>query len=436
MRIYSIIFFYFCLIFNVFCISEGVFFPKKENIIILTDYTFEEAFKEYEYIFISVYSEICKTCVSIINPSLSLLYNNIQANEEELKNILVIGKIDGSYNHFFMSKYHIMGYPSLILFNKGKIISQLYNNFKIEDMLIFLRKHILKPIQYINNISQYNRLIHNSFKESVITYYGQDKLDINSLINISNIYKHLTFVNIYNISLIKELNMSIGDISINKFFDEPKIVGEKISEVWTYSLIEKFIRKYNHKILIEFNTKEGEIFIKNKKNILLLINKQELTKEQIKRMQYMEKINTKEVIMNKDNKLNHINFVKIAKNVRDKIQSSFILYKTNYLTGSNIKKKKRRSIFDEDDPFGFEYQKQENIECEKRQINFINKLQLDIDINCEIRLIEFKKAGTIKFYKLNCREDYIQYNIDFIEKWFNKTLIMEENQYEINIDLI
>ena len=153
-------------------------------------------------------------------------------------------------------------------------------------------------------------------------------------------------------------------------------------------------------------------------------------------MQYMEKINTKEVIMNKDNKLNHINFVKIAKNVRDKIQSSFILYKTNYLTGSNIKKKKRRSIFDEDDPFGFEYQKQENIECEKRQINFINKLQLDNDKNCEIRLIEFKKAGTIKFYKLNCGEEYIQYNTDFIEKWYNKTLIMDENQYEINIDLI
>ena len=329
-----------------------------------------------------------------------------------------------------------MGYPSLVLFNKGKIISQLNNNFKIEDMLIFLRKHILKPIQYINNISQYNRLIHNSFKESVITYYGQDKLDINSLINISNIYKHLTFVNIYNISLIKELNMSIGDISINKFFDEPKIVGEKISERWTYPLIEKFIRKYNHKTLIEFNTKEGEIFIKNKKNILLLINKQELTKEQIKRMQYMEKINTKEVIMNKDNKLNHINFVKVAKNVRDKIQSSFILYKTNYLTGSKIKKKKRRSIFDEEDPFGFEYQKQENIECEKRQINFINKLQLDNKKNCEIRLIEFQKAETIKFYKLNCGEEYIQYNTDFIEKWYNKTLIMEENQYEINIDLI
>jgi len=436
MRIYSIIIFYFLLIYNVLTISEGVYFPQKQNIIILTDYTYEEAFKEYEYIFISIYSEKCKTCISIINPSLSLLYKEIKENEDELKNILIIGKIDGSYNHFFMNKYHIMGYPSLILFNKGKIISQLNSNFNIEDMIIFLRKYILRPIQYINNISQYNRLAHNSFKETFITYYGKDKLDINSLINISNTYKHLTFVNIYNISIIKELNMSIGDISINKFFDEPKIVEKKYTERWSSMEIEKFIRKYNHKILIEFNTKEGELYIKNKKNILLLINKQELTKEQIKRMEYMEKINTKEVIMNNNNKLNHKNFVIIAKNVRDKIQSSFILYKKNYISGTKSKKKKRRSIFDEEDPFGFEYQKQEKIECEKRQINFINKLQLNNDINCEIRLIEFNKNGKIKFYKLNCGEEYIQYNTDFIEKWYNNALTIQEKHYEINNDLI
>ena len=435
MKIYSLIIFYFCFIFNVLCISEGVYFPKKENIIILTDYTFEEAFKEYEYIFISVYSDICKTCINTINQALPILYKEIEKNEEELKDILTIGKIDGSYNHYFMNKFHIIGYPSLILFSKGKIISQLNINFKIEDMLIFLRKHILRPIQYINNISQYNRLVHNPFKESFITYYGQDKLDINSLINISNTYKHLTFVNINNISLIKELNMSIGDISINKFFDEPKIVEKKNFEGWGYTPIEKFIQKYNHKILIEFNTKEGENLVKNKKSILLLINKQELTKEQIKRMQYMEKINTKEVIMNNDNKLNHKNFVNIAKNVRDKIQSSFILYKTNYLI-RDTKKKKRRSIFDEEDPFGFEYQKQENIECEKRQINFMNKLQLDKNLNCEIRLIEFEKNRVGKFYKLNCGEEYIQYNTDFIEKWYNKTLTKTENQYEININLL
>ena len=390
---------------------------------------------EYQYIFISVYSDICITCINKINPSLSLLYKEIQDNEEELKNILVLAKIDGSYNHYFMNKYNIMGYPAIILFKEGKIISQLNNKYQIDDMLIFLRKNILRPIQFINNINQYNRLVNNSFRESFITYYGSSSLDIKSLIEISNTFKYLTFVNIYNTSLIKELNFSVGDISINKFFDEPLIIEKKAKLDWSYEQIYEFIKKYNHKVLIEFDSKEGENFLKNKNNILLLINKQELTAEQIKIMKYLEKNNIREIVMNNENKINHKNFVKLAKAVRDKIQSSFILYKKNYIMNDiEIKKKKRRSILDEDDPFGFEFQRQENYECEKRQIKFIKKLDLDNNLNCEIRLIELKKGNKTYFYKLNCGEYNIQNNIDFIENWFNSTLTIE-NKYEIVDDI-
>ena len=133
--------------------------------------------------------------------------------------------------------------------------------------------------------------------------------------------------------------------------------------------------------------------------------------------------------MNNDNKINHKNFVKIAKAIRDKIQSSFILYKKNYISDFNKNnKKKRRSILDENDPFGFEYQRQEKIECEKRQIEFINKLDLDNNLNCEIRLVEFDNEGKINFYKLNCGEDNIQRNIEFVEKWYNKTLLIKEDK--------
>ena len=432
MRKNEIVLLYLCLINNILCISDGVYFPQKNNIIILTDYTFEEALNEYNYLFISVYSEICFTCINKINPSLSLLYQEIQNNEEDLKKEnIIIAKIDGSYNNHFMNNYNIIGYPTIILFKDGKIISQLNNKYQLDDILIFLRKNILRPIQYINNIVQYNRLIHNSFKESFITYYGSNTIDIKSLIEISNTYKHLTFVNIYNTSIIKALNFSVGDLSLNKFFDEPMIFEKKINGDWGYDKIEKFIKKYNHKILIDFGSKEGEIFILNKKNILVLINKQELTKEQIKRSQYMEG-NTikKEIKMNNENKINQKNFVTLAKNVRDKIQSGFIIYKKNYVMNDNSQKK-RRSILDEDDPFGFEYQRQQKIECEKRQIKFINKLDLDNNLNCEIRLIEFKNENKILFYKLNCGEDNIQNNIDFIEKWYNKTLITTNNDYWI-----
>ena len=92
-----------------------------------------------------------------------------------------------------------------------------------------------------------------------------------------------------------------------------------------------------------------------------MINNQELTKEQIKRMKYFEKNNIKEYTMNNENRINQINFMKLAKLIRNKIQSSFILYKKNYLNDNyNNKKLKRRTILDEQDPFGFEYQRQIN----------------------------------------------------------------------------
>ena len=136
--------------------------------------------------------------------------------------------------------------------------------------------------------------------------------------------------------------------------------------------------------------------------------------------------------MNNDNKINHKNFVKIAKAIRDKIQSGFILYKKNYISDFNKNnKKKRRSRLDENDPFGFEYQRQEKFECEKRQIEFINKLDLDNNLNCEIRLVEFNNEGKINFHKLNCGEDNIQRNIEFVEKWYNKTLLIKGDKFKI-----
>ena len=67
----------------------------------------------------------------------------------------------------------------------------------------------------------------------------------------------------------------------------------------------------------------------------------------------------------------------------------------------------------------------------KDKLNLLNKLELDNNKNCEIRLIQFDKKYKIKVYKLNCGEENIQYNADFIEKWYNNTLLIKEDKYEI-----
>lgn len=439
MRLLVVISLYFYILTYVLGLTEGVYFPQKKGVIYLNDYTFEEALSEYRYLFISVYSEICGICIHQINPALIDLYKEIKNNELSLKDIIGIAKIDGHYNKYFMNKYNIIGYPTMILFKNGNLLSDLVHGKNVDDMIIFLRKNILKPIQYIENKSQFNRLLKSYNKESFITYFGKNEEEIKSLTEISYKYEHLTFINIQDENLIHELNATEGQLSINKFFDEPRIIESPGKyKIWKFDNINKFIKKYNHRILIEFSTKEGEKLLNQRKNILLLINKQELSKEQIKRVEYMDKINIKEEMLSNENKMNNINFLEIAKDVRDLIQSSFIIYRKNLMHLNNgnkndkIKKGRKRSLFDEDDPFGFEEKRKEVKECQKRQIQFINKLNLDNETNCELRLLDFEHEKNPIFYKLKCGKEFIHENILFIRNWFYKNISDKYIRFDID----
>ena len=440
MRLFFIFIYVYICINYIFCLTEGVYFPKKDNVMILTDYTCEEAIKEYPFLLISIYSEICGKCIHKINPLFTSLYKEIENNEPELKDIVGIAKIDGSYNNFFMNKYNIIGYPTILLLNNGIIQAELIYTKKVEDIIIFLRKYILRPIQYINNIKQFNKLTKSSYKDSFITYYGKNAEEINSLKEISNKNTRLTFINIQNKTLMYELNATEGQLSINKFFDEPRIIEScKKGELWKSDTIHQFIKKYNHRLLIEFVTKEGEKLINQRRNILLLINKQELTENQIKRIQYMEKVNIKEVILNDENKENNNNFLEIAKKVRDIIQCTFVIYRKNMINikdgnDFNRRKNKKRSLLDEDDPFGFEAKRQDIIDRENRQIQFINnKLLLDNETNCEIRLLDFEHEKNPIFYKLKCGKESIEENINFIKKWSTNNLTMNFKSFDLNL---
>ena len=259
MRLLTIFSIYFFIITYVLSLTEGVYFPQKKGVIYLNDYTFEEALSEYQYLFISVYSEICGICIHQINPALIDLYKEIENNELSLKDILGIAKIDGHYNKYFMNQYNIIGYPTMLLFKNGYLQSNLIHGKNADDMIIFLRKNMLKPIQYVDNKTQYNRLMKSYNKESFITYYGKNEEEIKSLKEISYKYDFITFINIQDNILIQELNATEGQLSINKFFDEPRIIESlEQNKIWTYNDINQFILKYNHRILIEFSTKEGE----------------------------------------------------------------------------------------------------------------------------------------------------------------------------------
>ena len=56
----------------------------------------------------------------------------------------------------------------------------------------------------------------------------------------------------------------------------------------------------------------------------------------------MDPYDMKEVILKEDNKINGKNFYIISKNVRDMIQSSYVIYKKNLNEDYYLNKKKKR----------------------------------------------------------------------------------------------
>ena len=138
----------------------------------------------------------------------------------------------------------------------------------------------------------------------------------------------------------------------------------------------------------------------------------------------MDKYDMTDAFLKEENKINNKNFFIISKNVRDIIQSSFIIKrkKLNEDYYINKNKKKRKSLLDAEDPFGFEIIKQEKLDCERRQSQYIQKFNLDNDSNCEIRLIDFENDKNPIFYKLFCGKEFIEENINFIKRWYNKNL--------------
>lgn len=404
------------ILLNVSCLTPGVDFPKKNGVLYLTDYTYEEACKEYEYVLISAFSEICGTCTGKIAPGFEKLYKILDEDEPELKGRIGIGKIVGYYNDYFMDKFEIMGYPTVLLFKDGEKVAEVPHRYSIEDLLIFLRKHILKPVQLIKDMKHFQLLVNDTRNEGFVTYYGKNPEVIKSMGEISKEFRFLTFVNVQDQGLIKELEVNFEQLSINKNMDEKQIIeNPPKDEIWTINNIRKFIKKYNHKVLFQFQSYEGKYLIKNRNDTLLLVVKEE--EEQKDKKFGHSKIS-------KEKKQFYDSFYTLAKGVRDIIQSAKIDYKEELAKKKKKKEpKKPKVIGDPDDLFGFKARKKEEDEIERKQNVFTSKLGLNKTLECEIKLLNIDRSlEEPVYYTLPCGEEKIKENINFIKNWYNKKL--------------
>ena len=158
--------------------TEGVFFPKRGNALLLSELTYEEALNEYQYMFIQAFAEWCSTCKRVeveLHKVIDYFENNIDTPN------IGFGMIYGTYNRNFMQKFNVPGYPYLALFSGNIKIKEYVEEFKYENIVPWIRKFIYPTIQEIKDELTFNIILNNKDISKVIAYYGNDKNTLNIL---------------------------------------------------------------------------------------------------------------------------------------------------------------------------------------------------------------------------------------------------------------
>ena len=108
MKLYNIIIL--SIIFYSICVDK---FPLDDDVITLTDSTYEKAIEQYKYLMIYFYAPWCGQCNSF-TPE----YHKAAKVLKEEDNIH-LAKIDSSVDKRAAQKYKVNGYPTILFFTKG-----------------------------------------------------------------------------------------------------------------------------------------------------------------------------------------------------------------------------------------------------------------------------------------------------------------------------
>ena len=379
-------------------IKEGIFFPKKNKLLIFSDLTYEEALKEYQYVLISAYAEWCIKCQSI-EEELQKISEYFENNYESPE--IVFGIIYGSYNYDYMKRFNIQGYPSLSLFSGNNKISDYNDLYKTEFIITWIRKIILPSIQPIYDQITFNYLLLQTHINKVIAYFGNDKNIIKEL-ELSNLsHKKFTFCQVLNKDIYNKYNVSENDIILFKSDDE---LNYTLKYPFNYEKLEKFIYKYSHKLIKPLYYHNIKRHFSKKKNLLLFISK------------FLNRQQEKKVIPN---------YEKICKQIRDKIQCVSSLYDKRDID------KLRKYVPTQGNPLRSQRRNEQEYELERQKADLIINLYDSLKINeinqTEVCLIDLSD-NDIYVYNIEYNEYKI---IDFVNKWYNNNLI---NETKIKID--
>ena len=226
-------------------------FPTENDIIILTDTTFEKAISKYENIFVMFYAPWCGHCKKFL-PELEKIAKIL------LPENITIAKVDATKEKKIAKKNKIASYPTLKFFKENTAVK--YTGSRTEKELIsWVKKMALPPITYLLSFKDIENLKNNN--SVCVIYFGKEEKDLKIFKSLSIKFDQLPFAVVESEQLAQLYKAVPRSVVILKKFDEKRNDIINFDE----KKLENFIRKQSEQKILNFNEKNINLLFNNKK---------------------------------------------------------------------------------------------------------------------------------------------------------------------------
>ena len=233
----SSLFLFLSLILLCSCVEEEEF-PLENDIMVLTNVTFDKAIQKYEHILVMFYAPWCGHCKKF-KPELEKAAATLR------KENLMVAKVDATVEKDLASKYQVRGYPTVKFFKKG--VPMDYNAGRTEkDVINWMRKKSGPPARKLSTASEVEDL--QKGNDVCIVYFGKNEDDLKDFNKVAEKNDDLPFAIVEDAEVAKKFNAKERSVVLFKKFDEVK--EKELSE---------FIKKYSMKKVGTFDQKTVEL---------------------------------------------------------------------------------------------------------------------------------------------------------------------------------
>ena len=177
-------------------------FPVENDVIILTDSTFDKAVAKYDYLLVLFYAPWCGHCKKF-HPEYEKAAKTLR------KENLYLSKVDATVEKKLAEKFEIQGFPTVKLFIKGEAI-EYTGGRKEQEVINWMRKKTGPATKLIQSTEDIDKLKKDN--DVVLIYFGNNKNELDEYTKVARKNEDFPFANVENEEIAKKLGIKMGTV--------------------------------------------------------------------------------------------------------------------------------------------------------------------------------------------------------------------------------